>query len=198
MGLPMALPFSSKSAMTFRMTALWLAVAFCKTPCLGTAAATVPDPLRQANEHGSVLAGKALFTGAQRFKNGGPACAACHTMAGLAFLNGGSLGPDLTGSYAKLGPVGLDAVMHTLYFPVMAPIFNTRPLTPQEQHDLKAFFAETQSAAPPKDGTPVLASLGFLGCLALLVITWGAGRSHPEPVRQSLLQQSTPAGTRHL
>ncbi len=171
--------------------------ALCETPCLGKEAATAPDPFRQANESGSVLAGKALFTGVLRFRNGGPACAACHTMTGLAFPNGGSLGPDLTGTYAKLGPVGLDAVMHTLYFPVMAPIFNSRPLTPQEQQDLKTFFVEAQLGIPPTDTAPVLASLGFLGCLAVLVMTRGAGRSRLGPVRQSLLKESVSAGRRH-
>ncbi len=183
--------------MTFRMTALWLVAALCKAPCLGEEATTDPDQHRQVNVRGSVLAGKALFTGVQRFKNGGPACAACHSMAGLAFPNGGSLGPDLTGTYAKLGPLGLDAVMHTLYFPVMAPIFNSRPLTPQEQQDLKTFLVETQSGTPTKDSTPLLASLGLVGCLALLVTAWVAGRSRLEPVRQSLLKKNVPAGGRN-
>ncbi len=180
--------------MILRRTALWLLVALCEAP--GLAKGAVPNPVQrnQANERGSAPTGKALFTGAQRFKNGGPACAACHSIAGLGFPNGGSLGPDLTGTYAKLGPLGLDAALQTLYFPAMAPIFNARPLTSQEQQDLKVFFTEAQSGSPPRDSTPVLVGLALVGCLGLLVMTWAVGKSRLEPVRQSLLKRSAPVG----
>ncbi len=176
--------------MIFWMPALWLLVAFCEASGLAKEAAADLVQRNQANERGSVPAGKALFTGAQRFTNGGPACAACHSIAGLGFPNGGSLGPDLTGTYAKLGPLGFDAAMQTLYFPAMAPIFNARPLTPQEQQNLKAFFIEARSGTPPKNSTPALVGLAFAGCLGLLVMTWGVGRSRPGAVRQSLLKRS--------
>ncbi len=182
--------------MISQMITLGLVVFLCSTPCQSGGAAGDPIHPSQANERGSVPAGKALFTGAQRFTNGGPACAACHSMAGLGFPNGGSLGPDLTRTYAKLGPLGLDAAMQTLYFPAMAPIFNGRPLTLQEQQDLKAFFIEAQSGTPPKDSTSVLVGLAFAGCLALLLMTWGAGRNRPGPVRQSLLNRSAPVEPR--
>jgi hypothetical protein len=183
--------------MTFRISTLWLLVLLCEAPCFAKQEAANQVQDLQTNRQGSVFSGKKLFTGATRFKNGGPACAACHSIAGLAFPNGGSLGPDLTGTYTKLGPLGLDAAMQTLYFPAMEPIFNVRPLTPQEQQDLKVFFTEAQSSTPPRDSTPVLVGLAFAGCLGLLVMTWGAGRSRPEPARQSLLKRSAPEGGTH-
>jgi mono/diheme cytochrome c family protein len=176
--------------MTFQMPALWLLVVLCEAPWQSSGVAAEQVQNSQTNQQGSVLAGKVLFTGATRFKNRGPACAACHSIAGVAFPNGGSLGPDLTGASAKLGPVGLDAALRTLYFPAMTPIFKARPLTPQERQDLTAFFSEAQSGAPPRDNTPVLAGVAFAGCLGLLALTWKAGRNRPEPVRQSLLKRT--------
>ena len=151
--------------------ALW--VASC-TPFL--AASDAVDPSPPAME-GTAVAGQALFTGARRFNKGGPACVSCHTVAGLAFPNGGSLGPDLTGTYDKLGDVGLEVTVQTLYFPTMVPIFNNRLPTLQEQADLKAFFIDRQSSPPPKDNTLTLVGLALMGCLILLGATWGAGRS---------------------
>src|SRR5512138_299683 len=58
---------------------------------------------------GNPTTGKQLFSGERRFQNGGPACAACHSIAGLPFPNGGVIGPDLTGEYTKLGPEGMAA-----------------------------------------------------------------------------------------
>ena len=61
------------------------------------------------SEPDSVAAGRALFLGTVRFQNGGPACSACHSVAGLAFAAGGTMGPDLTRVYSKMGPEGLAA-----------------------------------------------------------------------------------------
>src|SRR3989337_709452 len=51
--------------------------------------------------HPGPVAGRALFTGARRLENGGPACMSCHSVAGLGALGGGALGPDLTLAYNK-------------------------------------------------------------------------------------------------
>jgi NADH:ubiquinone reductase (H+-translocating) len=57
----------------------------------------------------------------------------------------------------------------------------------------QAFFTDVQSSTPPRDNTPSLVGLALIGCLTLLMITWWAGRSQLQPVRQSLLKRSTPA-----
>jgi hypothetical protein len=168
---------------------LGLLAVLCETPCLSSGAAPEQGQGSQAYPQGSALAGKRLFVGATQFRNGGPPCAACHGIAGVAFPNGGSLGPDLTGSYAKLGPLGLDAALQTLYFPAMTPIFKARPLTPQEREDLTAFFAAAQSSTPPRDHTAMLAGIALAGCAALLGLTWATARHQPEPVRQSLVRR---------
>jgi hypothetical protein len=178
--------------MAFRSITFWLAILFFNPADRVWGQATDSTEPSPAAVQGSAVAGKALFIGAQRFQKGGRACAACHTVAGLAFPNGGSLGPDLTAIYSQLGDVGLDVTMQTLYFPTMVPIFNRRLPTAQEQADLKAFFVGLQSSPPPRNNTLALAGLAGSGCVLLLAITWGLGRSRPEPVRQSLLKQCVP------
>ena len=81
--------------------------------------------------------GENLFTGPTRFENEGPSCAACHSSSGLGALGGGSLGPDLTGAYAKLGDA---LILWPETVAPMSPIFIERPLTDGEKADLLAFF----------------------------------------------------------
>ncbi len=176
--------------MAFRIRAVWLLAMLCEGIGLLEGAAAEQVQYNQTNLQDSVLAGKALFSGTTRFRNKGPACGACHTIAGIGFPNGGSLGPDLTAASSKLGPVGLEATLQTLYFPTMTPLFRARPLTAEERQDLSALFAEAQYAAPPRDNTAVLFGIGVAGCIGLLGLTWVAGRRRPEPMRQSLVQRS--------
>jgi ubiquinol-cytochrome c reductase cytochrome c subunit len=182
--------------MRFHVTALLFLVSLNRM--LGPAAVAAGEAglLNPGREREPALAGKALFSGTTRFTNSGPACAACHSIAGLTFFNGGSVGPDLTGTAAKLGSLGLDMAMRTLYFPTMVAIYRVHPLLPQEQQDLKAFFIEAQSATPPRNRTPVVAGLAVLGCLFWLAITWWAGQTRPEPARRSLVRQRRSAEER--
>ncbi len=144
--------------------------------------------------------GRALFTGTVRFKNGGPPCFACHSVAGLPFPHGGSLGPDLTTTYTKLGLPGMEAAMRTLFFPTMTPIFRSRPLTVLEQQDLKALFEEGAGAGGRgegrgargegrgvPEGTTAITGIACAGCLGLLAVTWGLWRNRPGPVRGGLV-----------
>ncbi len=134
----------NRNGMTFWVPALWLLAMLSEVSCFAEGAVTEQVQHSSTNLQGSGLAGKALFTGVTRFKNKGPACGACHSIASVGFPNGGSLGPDLTGVSGRLGPIGMEAALQTLYFPSMTPIFTTQPLTPEERQDLAAFFAEVQ------------------------------------------------------
>ena len=100
------------------------------------------------SEPDSVAAGRALFLGTVRFQNGGPACSACHSVAGLAFPGGGTMGPDLTRAYSKMGPEGLNSALETLFFPAMTPLFAYRPLTLNERRNLAAFFESVDRQQP--------------------------------------------------
>ena len=138
---------------------------------------------------GSAGAGAGLFDGAVRLTNGGPPCAACHAIAGIPFPNGGTLGPDLTGTYAKFGTNGLGPVLATLPFPTMAPIFHDRLLTPAEQSDLVDLFEEAAKAPAPASRTAVFVFASGAGCAALLVLAAIVWRGRLGGVRRSLLRE---------
>ena len=150
----------------------------------------------QTGTPGSPEAGKALFTGVVHFANGGPACASCHSTAGLDFPGGGSMGPDLTVVYSKLGPDGLNSALETLYFPAMTPIYVYRPLTQDERHNLFAFFqnlSRQQAEAP----MPAIGGIALAGLVILLAATGIAGRHRLKPVRRRLVERARLEAGRH-
>jgi mono/diheme cytochrome c family protein len=119
-----------------------------------------------AQAGGDPAAGMALFTGAVRLTNGGPACISCHTVSQTGAFGGGTLGPDLTNVYGRYGQAGLAASLKTLAFPTMRGVFANQPLTPEEITHLQALFVETdQSVAEPMNYTFVL--IGVVGCALL-------------------------------
>lgn len=143
---------------------------------------------------GSVRRGKALFAGQIRFRNGGPPCSSCHSVAGLAFPSGGTLGPSLTPVYRKLGPEGTAAALKTLFFPAMTAIYDPHPLTAEEQSDLLAFFQEASAEPQPRSNTAAVALAGFLGFCLLLVITRFVWRDRLRSVRERLLERARTQG----
>lgn len=111
---------------------------------------------------GSAQIGANIFTGQVRLQNGGSACLACHTVDGATAFGGGSLGPNLTHVLDRYGDTGLAASLQTLPFPTMQGIFAERPLTPEEQADLYAYFEQVNGQAAP-------------GFLSSPIWFWGAG-----------------------
>ncbi len=156
-------------------------------------------PSAQAAEpevNGSAPRGEALFTGTVQLRNRGPACVACHTIGGLSFPNGGTLGPDLTNAYRKLGPVGTQAAMQTLYFRVMTPIYRAHPLFPDEQADLLAFLVESEAKPIPQWNTQILLLIALGAGVVLVALTGLAGRHRVRSVRQTLIRRPTGQGVR--
>ena len=166
-----------------RIARSWLASAALATVWLAATAAG-----GQSSRLPGGSAGAGLFDGAVRFTNGGPPCAACHAIAGIPFPNGGTLGPDLTGTYAKFGTNGLGPVLATLPFPTMAPIFHDRLLTPAEQSDLAAFFEDAGTASPPPSPTSLFVGLSGAGCAALLAAAGIVWRRRLAGVRRALVR----------
>ncbi len=148
-----------------------------------------PPADAQALPPGTAAAGERLFSGAVRFANGGPPCLSCHDVAGLPFPRGGVLGPDLTGSWAKYGPLALAPVLNTLYFPTMVPIFTTRPLTSAERGDLAAFLQAEAGRVAPAGTTGELLAVAALGAVVLLVLAWRAWPRRLRGVRRKLLER---------
>ena len=132
------------------------------------------SPAAQVPPSGNPRTGEALFLGKIAFRNGGAPCVACHNVSGAGPLGGGTLGPDLTGAYTKFGEAGISSVLASLPFPTMKPIFDSRPLIPEEREDLKAFFRQSAGHPPgtPRAAIGALAAGGWILLLLLAQVTW--------------------------
>lgn len=125
--------------------------------------------------------GARLFAGIEDFENGGPACAACHSIAmyklegiSISGFGGGTVGPDLTNTYDKLGAAMITWPQAML---PMKPIFTAHPLTDSEKQSLMAFFKATAAGENQDTSTPVglfigLSVLGVIVLGALISLVW--------------------------
>jgi mono/diheme cytochrome c family protein len=147
---------------------------------------------------GSSTRGESLFMGRTHFLNRGPACISCHSIGGLPFPNGGTLGPDLTHTYAKLGPAGTQAAMQTLYFPTMIPVYRDHELVPQEQADMVAYFKATAAEAKPQEQwtTQILILAAFVLGIIFVALTAFFWRKRVLSVRRALVARATGQGVR--
>jgi hypothetical protein len=139
---------------------------------------------------GEVETGKELFIGKRRFQNGGPACASCHSVASLPFPHGGTMAPDLTHEYSKLGPEGMHYALRTLYFPAMNALFLAHQLSDQEERDLLAFLEDADSAKRINSHTGIFGGAAVAGLVVLVGITWVSGRGRVDSVRHKLLRRA--------
>jgi mono/diheme cytochrome c family protein len=152
------------------------------TPASSQTAATAPATA------GNAAVGKELFTGTLRLQNGGPGCMACHTVAGVGALGGGGLGPDLTHVFQRYGKTGLASALNAIPFPTMQPGFQGKPLTPSEQADLLAFFAqENQKSTPQAASTWNFAWVGLVGVVVLTAASHLVWRRRLKGVRKRLV-----------
>lgn len=139
-----------------------------------------------------IQTGQSLFRGTTRFANGGPACAECHSVATLPFPGGGTMGPDLTHEYSKATEAGMKAVLQSLLFPTMAPLFHDHELTPQEQAALLAFLKDADQRSHGNSSNPerIFAGIGAAGLLIVLAVAWFLGRHRVRSVRGALLKRA--------
>jgi mono/diheme cytochrome c family protein len=107
-----------------------------------------------------VALGRDLFSGHHHLRGGGAPCFACHAVRGAGFaragapddglglLGGGTLGPNLTFAYARLGEKGMTPLLESMSSPVMHAVYEAAPLEADEQFALKAYLAQLA-----RDGT---------------------------------------------
>jgi mono/diheme cytochrome c family protein len=108
-----------------------------------------------------VARGRELFAGQRRLGRGGAPCFACHAVRGdgaekghglgdeLGLMGGGTLGPNLTFAYARLGEKGLTPLLADMTStPVMRAVYAGAPLEDDEQMALKGYLASLA-----RDGT---------------------------------------------
>lgn len=138
-----------------------------------------------------IRTGESLFQGTTPFANGGPACAECHSVATLPFPGGGTMGPDLTHIYSKASPAGLKAVLQSLMFPTMAPLFHDHELTPEEQVQIFAFLKDADQRSHARSNYEgIFVGVGVAGLLILLGIASFLGRHRVRSVRGALLERA--------
>lgn len=147
----------------------------------------------QTTGQGNPARGGELFSGRIRFQNGGPACYTCHSIGGLPFPGGGTMGPDLTHVYSRLGPLGLQTAVATKYFPTMAPLYHPRPLTVAEQADMEAYLETANSDPSSPAVTPIIFAIAIAGLLLLVAITWFIWRDRLRGVRRKLVDHARSA-----
>ena len=132
--------------------------------------------------------GEGYFSGRIAFKNNGPACMACHSVAGIQFWGGGTLGPDLTGVYAQLGD-GIVSLLVNVPFPTMKPIFASHPLSEDEAHDLAAFLKGIASKHA-ENHTGLIVAGSFFVFVILMVIILVLWRNRLLSVRKALVERA--------
>jgi len=145
-----------------------------------------------APAEGDPEAGKSLFSGTTRFRNGGAACLACHAISGLPG-KGGTLGPDLTQTYSDYGDEEITLALAEFPFPAMKPVYDARPLTPEEQGHIKAFLRASAEREPTGDkgGFLLFGIGGGLLVIGLAHVVW---RKRLAEVRRPLLQRAAEPG----
>ncbi len=150
-------------------------------------AAQAPAPPAAALPTGSAETGEQLFSGLIPFQKGGPPCISCHDVARLPCPGGGSLGPDLTGAFAKFGAAGMSSTLATLPFPTMRPLFANHPLTPEEQQNLAAFLQKAGVESLVGRGVQIgMAGLG--GLIILIILFWIVWQNRIVSVRKAMVK----------
>jgi mono/diheme cytochrome c family protein len=131
--------------------------------------------------------GKNLFTGVKRLENHGPSCRTCHTATGIGAdagpLGRGALGPDLTGVYGRLG----DSTIGMPLTGTMAPIFSEKPLTPDEQANLLAFFKAAGATKRPSQTIFQLIGIAVGGLVVVAGLSQIVWRRRLRNVRETMV-----------
>lgn len=152
------------------------------------------SPARVPAARGVADIGKNLFTGVLRFRNGGPPCMGCHSVAGIGALGGGRLGPDLTTVATRFGgATAIDAYIAASPTSVMNTVWPQKPLTNEERAHVVAFLGQAPLAQRPVQSIWELAALAVLGLALLLAIAGWIWRGRLREVRRPMIAGRRPA-----
>lgn len=130
-----------------------------------------------------IARGRRLFEGTEPLTHGGAACISCHDVRGLGIAGGGTLGPNLTFAFARMGEKGMRPALAKLEGPMMGALYAKAPLVEEEQYALKAWLADASrdGSRPRADRdffylgvVGLVAALGFIG----VVFTTPSARGH--------------------
>ena len=143
-------------------------LAFIKGGATSSGAAMAVEATPEA-----IALGGDIFQGVKRLKNGGAACNSCHHVKNDAVIGGGVLAKDLTTVFSAMGAPGVEAVLGSPPFPVMAAAYKDNPITKEEAAALIAFLqhADKQHAfQQPRDYGMNLVASGSGGFVVLMVL----------------------------
>lgn len=123
----------------------------------------------------NITLGMNLFTGKQKFQNGGPTCNTCHNVQDERILSSGTLAVDLSQSYANMGSAGVSAIIANPPFPVMNMAFKNHPVTNEEVVNLTAYLKSVSDERMNQASTDfslyfVLAGLFVFISMMLIII----------------------------
>jgi mono/diheme cytochrome c family protein len=101
-----------------------------------------------------VEVGRRLFAGEVRLTSGSQACSSCHRAGDTTWIQGGSLGPNLSRTYWEYKDKTITSLLRHPCFPREPEIAHSDYLTPQESFELKAYLRQV-SLSQPKVRRPV-------------------------------------------
>jgi mono/diheme cytochrome c family protein len=136
-------------------------------------AAAAPAAAEAVFTPADIALGKEIVLGSRPLANGGSPCISCHTFRGLPWLGGGSLGPDLTQEYTRLGGrKGVTGWLTAPPTPTMQSVYKARPLNPDEIRSLAAYLESVSNTKEESasNGGQIFFLLGLGGCLIALVV----------------------------
>jgi len=137
--------------------------------------------------------GKEIVRGTRSLASGGPACISCHTLQDLGSLGGGRLGPDLSGTYQRMGGRrNLTSWLSSPATPTMQSLYKNHALKQDEILPLVAYLesASKQGGQANPNATLHFFLIGLGGSLIGLVILDSFWRKRFNTVRRALVNRS--------
>jgi hypothetical protein len=146
----------------------------------------------EAIANGDVENGRKLFMGYVHLEHEGPPCMGCHSVGENGLLGGGALGPNLTDISAELSDeeiIGVLTNTGTVISPVMKPIYETDPLTAEEQADLLAFM-KASAGEPETEKEWLVLGISILGTIGAAIVLGFIFRNRLRSVRRAMVEQA--------
>ena len=125
-----------------------------------------------------IARGQDLFSGKQRFENGGPSCIFCHNLATDRIMPGGLLAKDLTTVFSRMGgSAGITAILNAPPFPAMTEAYKNKLMTKGEIFAITSFLntVEKESATEAITAISPLLTYGFVAFLiwvGIVLLVW--------------------------
>jgi mono/diheme cytochrome c family protein len=117
-----------------------------------------------------IIIGQNLFSGKQRFVNGGPSCISCHNVRYDSIISGGGLALDLTETYKRLGENGVKSMINGLPFPQMKSSYQNHQITEKETAQLVSFLYSVSQQPEYPAGTSYRNMLLIWGAVGAAVL----------------------------